>query len=540
MASYNISPRLFHALTGGRLLILLILLIGTLFFEGFGHELPTGSIYKFSLLLAFAFSVTAIVTIWYKKKRLSLPFVYAYIFTDLLIVAGVVYLTGGTQSPLTFLFMLVILSSCFFEYHLGPNISAIAATIIFILLGAIDAKRLMAPDVLAFTFFTNMAAFWLAALLGSILAKRLLASREEVDRLKAIQDTVLDSLSSGLILIDADGTIIFVNKAALNILNGVIKVQVGMKLRSNWHELWRLKEDAEKDGYLTRYELTLSTQHGEKKIIGMSIFPLLRHNSMEGDEGQYLDTLGYGFIFQDITQLKEQEQRLQRMDRLAALGQMAAGLAHELRNPLASMSGAAQFLAKKGHMDENSKRLLEIIQREAERLDSIAESFLLYARPERVSNEADSDIVVVIEEVLSLLERKKGLPEVIVETEFKVKQRVAVPQGALKQVVLNLLMNAYEAMGEDGGRIRISARHRQDRDDVELIIEDSGSGIEEKDLQRIFDPFYSTKPKGTGLGLAIVHSLVTSWGGEIDVWSQKGEGTRFTITLPMSASLVVL
>ncbi len=347
---------------------------------------------------------------------------------------------------------------------------------------------------------------------------------------------MLDSLSSGLILIDADGTIIFVNKAALNILNGVIKVQVGMKFRSIWHELWRLKEDAEMDGYLTRYELTLSTQHGEKKIIGMSIFPLLRHNSMEGDEGQQLDTLGYGFIFQDITQLKEQEQRLQRMDRLAALGQMAAGLAHELRNPLASMSGAAQFLTKKGHVDENSKRLLEIIQREAERLDSIAESFLLYARPERVSNEADSDIVVVIEEVLSLLERKRGLPEVIVETEFKVKQRVAVPQGALKQVVLNLLMNAYEAMGEDGGRIRISAIHNHDKGDVELIIEDSGSGIEEKDLQRIFDPFYSTKAKGTGLGLAIVHSLVTSWGGEIDVWSKKGEGTRFTITLPMRAS----
>ncbi len=524
MASYKISSRLFYSLTAGRLVVLIIILISSFLLNDIGEGWQARDVEKFFLLLAFAFFVTIIAILWFKRKRLSLPFIYSYIITDLLLVTGAVYLTGGTKSHLSFLYMLVILSSCFFEYRQGPSVSAGIATLSYIFLTIIDAQKGASSRNLAFVFFTNMAAFWLTALLGSILAKRLLISRKEVDRLKAIQETLLESLSSGLILTDPSGEVIFINKAGLEILEDAKDITPGLNLKDLWYEIWEMSQEVRENKRAERHEMELSFKDGTKKCLGISCFSI----TAPGEN----TLLGYGFIFQDITPFKEQERRLQRADRLAALGEMAAGLAHELRNPLASMSGAAQFLSKKRDMDPESKRLLRIIEKEASRLNSIAESFLLYARPERGGNEEIADPVRVIEDVLALLERKKDLPPATIETRFEAKERLQVPEGPLKQVVLNLIMNAFESLEPEGGRISIHLIKGEKDSESKLVIEDTGTGIDDKLIDMIFNPFYSTKPTGTGLGLAIVHSLVKSWGGDIEVHSRKGRGTRFSITLP--------
>lgn len=524
MASYEITPRLFYALTAGRLVVLIVVLVSALFLKGIGTAWQAQGVEEFFLLLAFAFFVTIVAILWFKKRRLTLPFIYAYVMTDLILVTGAVYLTGGTESHLSFLYMLVIFSSCFFEYQYGPSVSAGFATVAYIFLTTMDAQKGIPLRSLAFVFFTNMAAFWLTALLGSILARRLLTSRKEVDRLRAIQDTVLDSLSSGLILTDPSGEVIFINRAGKEVLRDAIAISPGHRLQGLWPEVWQMRREVNGRRGAKREEVQLQLKDGSKRCLGISCFSLTSSPEKA--------PLGYGFIFQDITPFKEQERRLQRMDRLAALGEMAAGLAHELRNPLASMSGAAQFLAKRGGMDRASKRLLEIIEKEASRLNSIAESFLLYARPDRSNNQEDADPVSVIEDVLALVERKKDLPSATIETRFEAKERLQVPEGPLKQVVLNLVMNAFESLGPEGGRITIFLVPGEKADESRLIIEDTGVGIDDELIDKIFDPFYSTKPTGTGLGLAIVHSLVRSWGGDIQVHSKKGKGTRFSITLP--------
>lgn len=528
MASYEITPRLFYSLTAGRLMVLVIALLSAFLLEGTGVTISGEGLEKIFFLLAFAFFITICATLWFKKRGPTLPFIYAYIITDLILVTGAVYLTGGAYSHLTFLYMLVILSSCFFEHEYGPSISACVATLAYCFLISMDAQTGSPPRGLAFLFFTNMAAFWLSALLGSILAKRLLVSRQEVGRLKAIQDRILESLSSGLIITDPGGEIIFLNRVGRNILREAMAVEPGMSMPKTWPEAWAMTGEFIHAGDTRRRELEISSADRGPLNIGISCFSISSSSREE--------CLGYGFIFQDITSLKEQEKRLQRMDRLAALGEMAAGLAHELRNPLASMSGAAQFLAKRNKSDESSRRLLQIIEREAMRLNSIAESFLLYARPERSTNQDEADPVAVIEDVLALVERKKDLPRATIETELQEKNRLSVPEGPLKQVVLNLVMNAFEAFNGNGGRIVLSLKPHQESGYTRMIIKDNGVGMDQEVMEKIFDPFYSTKPTGTGLGLAVVHRLVRSWGGDIHVFSKKDEGTQFEIILPQALS----
>jgi len=523
MASYDISSRLFYALTGGRLVVLFALFSATLLLENSARLA-----FSFFLLFAFAFSATIAAVLWFKKRRLTRTLVYAYILSDLFIVSVAVYLTGRTESPLSFFYMLIVLSSCFFDHQIGPVISAGAATLAFFVMGAIELREGSSFQGIALASFVNMAALWLTALLGSLLARRLFTSREEVNRLRSIQDNLVDSLSSGLILVDEAGRVMLINRAGLKILEGLLSIRVGEKLEACWKEAWEYLKGINSGDQADRKELVYKDSSGGPCYIGISHFPL-RDNTSDEDK-----ILGQALIFQDITELKEQEKRLLRTDRLAALGEMAAGLAHELRNPLASMSGAAQFLARSKTMDDNFMRLLGIIEREAKRLNNLVESFLLYAHPERPQGHPKADVKVVVEEAVSLLEKKKGLPKATLEMEFKGTQKVAVPEDSLKQVVLNILSNAFEALSEKGGRVKVEGFREGEM--VILAIEDTGVGIEDEELRKIFDPFYSTKPKGTGLGLAIVYSLVKSWGGEVDVRSKKGIGTRITIKLPPAPS----
>jgi signal transduction histidine kinase len=240
---------------------------------------------------------------------------------------------------------------------------------------------------------------------------------------------------------------------------------------------------------------------------------------------------GYGIIFQDITEIKAREERLQRTDRLAALGEMAAGLAHEIRNPLASLSGAAQFLEESALLQPEERSLLQIISRESDRLNDITKSFLLYARPEE-KKILNISLLEEIESVLSLVKQRKKLPEADIKIDVPADLQFEVDPSQFKQVLLNLLLNAYQALPHEDGRISIKGTTGVG-DHIVLKISDNGSGISPDNLSRLFNPFFTTRADGTGLGLAIVHRLVHEWGGDITVSSEQGKGSVFTLNLPI-------
>jgi two-component system sensor histidine kinase PilS (NtrC family) len=220
---------------------------------------------------------------------------------------------------------------------------------------------------------------------------------------------------------------------------------------------------------------------------------------------------------------------MRQADRLATVGRMAANIAHEIRNPLASLTGAIEVLTSPLTADDARERLSQIVARESERLNHIIKNFLEYARPAPLSIAA-FDVAVAAEEVLLLLEHRASPGSSLkVIREFAPSIPWPVDAQQFRQILWNLCLNAVEAM-PDGGELRVAAAVRAGM--LEVAVSDTGDGIGAGDLAHVFEPFFSTKPEGTGLGLALVHRIVQEHGGEIDVRSAPGLGTTFTLTLP--------
>jgi two-component system sensor histidine kinase PilS (NtrC family) len=270
-------------------------------------------------------------------------------------------------------------------------------------------------------------------------------------------------------------------------------------------------------------------------------------SNITDDDGTPTGVIG---VFQDVTRLKEMEKRIAHSDRLAAIGQMSAGIAHEIRNPLASMSGSIQMLSKGlgPVLEDSQKRLMEIILRETDRLNTIITRFLQFAGPSSTQKE-ERPLHLLIREVVSLLEHGS-------DNAFSVRFRydpdsvltASVDPEQFKQLLWNLCMNSIQAMPR-GGELRIATRlvsgdgappwKKNGRDVpwggefVQLSVSDDGEGIPDECLKKIYDPFFTTKPKGTGLGLSTVYKIVENHGGHIDVDSSPGKGTTFTVFLPV-------
>jgi signal transduction histidine kinase len=220
--------------------------------------------------------------------------------------------------------------------------------------------------------------------------------------------------------------------------------------------------------------------------------------------------------------------RMYRAERLAAAGQLAAGAAHEIRNPLAAIRSAIQLIARDYPQGSERSELIADIVDEVDRIDGIVEGLLSLARPEPVDY-ADVDLLALIRQTLALTAAQAEAGAVQVTLDAPAELRLHADPGLLKQLLLNLVLNALQAMPQ-GGRLELRATAARRR--VQLVVQDTGGGIEAADLERIFDPFYTTRPEGTGLGLAICHGIVERHGGEITVESAPGAGATFTVELP--------
>jgi two-component system sensor histidine kinase PilS (NtrC family) len=262
----------------------------------------------------------------------------------------------------------------------------------------------------------------------------------------------------------------------------------------------------------------LRAHDGRERTLGYATAPLAG-----GLGGQVI-------LFQDLTDLRQMEEAVRRADRLAVVGGLAAGLAHEIRNPLASMCGSIEVLGASPGLDEEERQLMSVVRSEAERLEALVREFLSFAKPISPAFEA-LDGSRAVTETVELFRQEVAERGIEMVTRAEEPVFVRADSGQLRQVLWNLLGNAADAT-PPGGRVEVRIS-RQAGEGI-LEVADTGHGIADEDLERIFDPFFTTKERGTGLGLAIVHRIVEAHSGHLSVVSEVGKGTTFRVALPIA------
>lgn len=346
---------------------------------------------------------------------------------------------------------------------------------------------------------------------------------------------MIQSLDSGLLTVDLHGRINFLNRTAERILdlNGERPPEVSIyDLFPAFNRVTdeTLENASDPLSDYQRYETQFINPGGKKIYLGFSISPLT------GPDGSLI---GHTLIFQDITRFKEMEEQMKRLDKMAAINQLAAGMAHEIRNPLTSLSGSIQMLKSELTLQSHQERLMDIILRESERLNALITDFLLFAQPPRTDRTA-SNLKDILEETIELLLHSPSYHEGIrVRYPHPLQDiRVLVDPDQMKQVFWNLILNAVQAMGQ-AGELTVALQRGTDglsyqkpKEWVTISISDSGRGIASHEKEKIFEPFYTTKDRGTGLGLSIVHRIIEAHNGVIKVESEVGKGSTFTLLLP--------
>jgi two-component system sensor histidine kinase PilS (NtrC family) len=502
---------------------------------------PTGPLFS---LLALTFALSALYLLLLPRiKRLD-AFSGVQFGADLLLSTGLVYFTGGIESPLIFVYIFPIFGS---GTLLGRRESVLMASLGSIFFGLLVDLEFFGiipsvgytpashptPGSVLFRVFINIVAFFLVALLSSHLAERLRetgkqleAERIDLRNLKTLYQDVIATIPSGIMTLDLAGRIIAFNATAERITGLKTSEVIGrLYPEAGLIEFPGLK------AFVTREDGPAPIEAFEAPFVRKdgTVLPIgVTYSSLRDAERRLLGSVA---IFQDLTDRKQMEEQLRRADRLATVGQLAASIAHEVRNPLAAISGSIQLLDEelKGHGHE---RLLGVILREADRLKLITGQFLDQVRMPGPPG-SEYDLVASVEETLFLLQQSEECrPGINVRFEKKVEVLpVVADRDRLKQVFWNLGLNALQAMSA-GGTLTVVVAAEDGFGVVEF--RDSGEGIPAEHLLKIFEPFYTTKGRGTGLGLSIAKRLVEDLGGRIEVRSRPGGGATFQIFLRRS------
>ena len=475
------------------------------------------------------------------------------IYGDVVLETILIYLTGGPYSVFPFLYLVSILTASIMV--VAPRESFGVATVAVFLYGvtlgaqfyrwlppAVDLPITrnvgMEGSLTILLISANFCACFLMAYLGTYLAGRLRQARGEAHRseaslaaLRALHEDIVQSIASGLLTFDRRGTVISVNRAA-----EALCARREVELRGvRWEALFpdapafpRVLEGMEGGATRPRSETVLVRADGSRLPVGMGLSFLRRGR-------------GVTCSFQDLTDIKRMEEQVRQADRLAAIGRLAAGLAHEIRNPIGSIRGSVEVLRGSLNPQGDDRRLMDIVLRESDRLDAIIRDFLQFSRPPHLVR-VPTDVTAILDEILLMLSNHRGVQGT--ETPRVEIRRVAgeatvkadLDPAQMRQALWNLCLNAVEAMPQ-GGELRVGAHtipSESGRTLLEITVEDTGVGITAAALTQVFEPFFTTKPQGTGLGLAIAHRIVEDHGGEIRVQSEPWRGTRFTISIPVS------
>jgi len=463
---------------------------------------------------------------------------------DLLIVTWLVWNSSVVQSPYVALYIVIIAISSLF---LGPReavVASVGCAVAFTacalqitgLLGRQDPSRLVGGSVSQTIQWVGLfdVAFFVVGLLSARLAERqsrsdvrLAAATQSLANLRALHERIVASIRSGVVTTDLEGRIFTFNVAAqeithyaeetirgqdASILFGELKEHISVTLRA-----------LGKGENSPRFEASCLTSDGMRLRLGYSISPL----STEAG-----DTTGMVITFQDLTQVRSLEETSRRQDRLAAIGRMAASIAHEIRNPLAAMRGSIQMLRSEMNTDPAQIELMEIILRESDRLNRIITDFLSYARP-RSLIQARVDVGDLLHQTFALMRHSPEISvnQSIVEELPDEPLYAEADEGQLKQVFWNLARNALQAMPQ-GGTLRATLENNSNQR-LRITFADTGRGMSPDQVEHLFEPFSSTTG-GTGLGLSIVYQIIRDHGGTINVRSLVGQGTTITVELPVT------
>ncbi len=511
----------------------------------------------FYALIGFTYALTLIYALLLRHVKRLRAFAYVQILGDVFFITLLIYFTGGIASIFSWAYLLSIFSAGTILYRRGGLLVASVSSILYGTLLDLEYYQVVLPfggrHPFYFTYQTsyvlyliavNIVAFYLVAILSSYLAEQVRRKEEELKKriidyrqLERLYKHIVQNVVSGLITIDQGGRITSFNRMAEEITGYKFEEVYQEEIEtlfpgfSDWKrsfrgapgEVWsRLR--------FSRWETKFPRKDGTQLILGFSLSPL----KDSGDQA-----IGSILIFQDLTKLREMEEDLKRADRLAAIGKMAAGIAHEIRNPLASISGSIEILKDELGNAAPNQQLMGIILREVGRLNSLIEDFLLFTRPISPGKE-EIHLNRLVEEILHMFSHSPDFnPQIRLETRFRDDLFIQGEPHQIRQVFWNLFINAAQAMPQ-GGELLVELRRNSSslpfskgQANGEISVSDTGAGIGEGEIGKIFDPFFTTKERGTGLGLSIVHSILESYGGKIKVQSQKGSGSVFSVYLPL-------
>jgi two-component system, NtrC family, sensor histidine kinase PilS len=455
---------------------------------------------------------------------------YLQVLTDLVLVSLVVHETGGWDSSLNFLYPLVIIVAAV----LLPRVWAgLVAALAFLLYGTVLELNYYGfvpsyctthPGLKALQaiIFVNLFAFLAVAYLAGLLTAKLRQvgvqlkdTSGALESLQALHENIIHSISSGLITTGLDGHITLVNAAAQRLLDRT----AGELLGASVNHL-----------FLDPLPAVESQTHSEVRFDGPNKFRKTVRVRVSALTVPERGDLGYVYVLDDLTEIRRLEREVRMQDRLAAVGRLAAAIAHEIRNPLTSIAGSVSMLSGLPEMNEDHRRLLDIVTRESQRLNSIITDFLAYSRTKQYHFDK-VDLIQLVEDTLTLMDHRMRAEQtgISLERRFTVDQAWTIADGdKLKQVFWNLCENAVRAM-KNGGTLTVAVESLGA--DWQVLFIDTGTGMTPQQIEKIFEPFQSNFDGGTGLGLAIVYQIVQAHEGKVWARSKPGQGTTMVLRL---------
>jgi two-component system sensor histidine kinase PilS (NtrC family) len=453
------------------------------------------------------------------------------VLTDLILVSLVVHETGGWDSSLNFLYPLVIIVASVLLPRVWAHLVAALAFILYGTVlelsyyGVVPSYCTTHPGLktLQAIIFVNLFAFLAVAYLAGLLTAKLRQvgvqlkdTSGALESLQALHENIIHSISSGLITTGLDGRITLVNAAAQRLLERTPAELLGAPV----HQLF-LDPLPTVESQHTHGEVRFDPPTKFRKTVRVRVTALTVPE--RGD-------LGYVYVLDDLTEIRRLEREVRMQDRLAAVGRLAAAIAHEIRNPLTSIAGSVSMLSGVPEMNEDHRRLLDIVTRESQRLNNIITDFLAYSRTKQY-HFGKVDLIQLVEDTLTLMDHRMTAEKtgITIERRFAVRQAWAIADGdKIKQVFWNFCENAVRAM-IGGGSLTVTLESLGD--DWQVGFTDTGAGMSPQQIEKIFEPFQSNFEGGTGLGLAIVYQIVQAHEGKVWARSKPGQGTTFVLRL---------
>jgi two-component system sensor histidine kinase PilS (NtrC family) len=484
----------------------------------------TSMVLWFSLSLFFLF----LVSVWNEHRLQAI----LQVLCDLAMVTLVVHVTGGIDSSLNFLYPLVIVVACMLLPRFWGYLSAALAFILFGTILELDYYLLIPSyanthpklKALQVVIFVNLFAYFaIAYLAGRLMDKlrqvdvQLKDASGALENLQALHENIVQSMSGGVITTGLDGRITLVNRAAQQLLEIPEAELRGRSVAQLFQDPLPHFGVARGDA-----EVRFVSGNGYRKTFRVMVSAL--NVNVRGD-------LGFVYSFDDLTEIRRLEREVRMQDRLAAVGRLAAAIAHEIRNPLTSIAGSVSMLSDAPALNAEERHLLQIVIRESDRLNNIITDFLAYSRGKQYRFER-VNLVPLLEDTLTLLEHRLAAESggITLARNFAESEAWVLADGdKLKQVFWNFSENAVRAMKDKGGSLIVTLTERGG--DWEMSFADTGPGINSQQTEKIFEPFQSNFEGGTGLGLAIVYQIVQAHEGKVWARSEVGKGTSFVLRL---------